>query len=45
MTLETANPLFGLLLVGGVLLGMILCCVVPMVLSARTLNRMEAEEP
>ena len=44
MTLETASPLFGLLLVGGVLLGLLLCCVLPMILSARTLNRMDKKE-
>ena len=44
MSLETGNPLFGLLLVGGVLLGLFLCCVLPMLASARTLNRMDKKE-
>ena len=44
MSLENTNPFFGLLLVGGVLLGMILFCILPMVVSARTLNRMDKKE-
>lgn len=44
MTLESSNPLLGLLIVGGVLLGMMLFCVLPMIWSARTLNKMEERD-
>ena len=44
MTLETASPLFGLLLVGGVLLGLLLCCVLPMIYTAKACEKIDRKE-
>ena len=44
MSLETGNPLFGLLLVGGVLLGLFLCCVLPMIYTAKACDKIDRKE-